>query len=540
MMQSKPVFGIDLGTTYSCIAYVDEHGRPAVVPNSENALTTPSVVYFESDSNIVVGQIAKDIAKIHPGLIVETVKRHMGDANWVRIFGGRDYRPQDVSALILRKVVGDAEKVLGQTIEDVVITCPAYFGNVEKEATRQAGMIAGLNVRFVVPEPMAAAFAYGLDAIEGQSILVYDLGGGTFDGTLLRVPGTILSTVGGPNLGGKDWDEDLAAFFAQKFQESAGVPSDDLFADPQTSQELTNEAEKCKMALSSCKSYKSKITAGPHSVTIEVNRTEFEQITRHRLDRTIEETKILFDRGRAQNLTIETILLVGGSTFMPQVEARLQQEFPACKLLRRDPNQIVAKGAALIGYKYQIDEEIDRLMKPGVSRDRAIAQVASAAGMTPNAFALLNRAVLTTVTAKSFGVVTFNKEKKEDEVINLIRADDPLPITVTRPVYTVVDHQTRVILSVVQNKHRVKGEQHAVSPDECEEIGSAELVFKNALPAQSQIDVTYTLDLEGILKVEALDVTTRARAVGKFKSDALLPADELAESSNRILAVEIS
>src|ERR1700752_2471426 len=122
MMQSKPVFGIDLGTTYSCIAYVDEHGRPAVVPNSENALTTPSVVYFESDSNIVVGQIAKDIAKIHPGLIVETVKRHMGDANWVRIFGGRDYRPQDVSALILRKVVGDAEKVLGQTIEDVVIT----------------------------------------------------------------------------------------------------------------------------------------------------------------------------------------------------------------------------------------------------------------------------------------------------------------------------------------------------------------------------------------------------------------------------------
>jgi molecular chaperone DnaK len=126
-------------------------------------------VYFESESNIVVGQIAKDIAKIHPGLIAETVKRHMGDANWVRTFGGRAYRPQDVSALILRKVVGDAEKVLGQAIEDVVVTCPAYFGNVEKEATRQAGAIAGLNVRCVVPEPMAAAFAYGLDAIEGQT-----------------------------------------------------------------------------------------------------------------------------------------------------------------------------------------------------------------------------------------------------------------------------------------------------------------------------------------------------------------------------------
>ena len=540
MMQSKPVFGIDLGTTYSCIAYVDEHGRPAVVPNSENALTTPSVVYFESESNIVVGQIAKDIAKIRPGLIVETVKRHMGDANWVRTFGGRDYRPQDVSALILRKVVGDAEKVLGQTIEDVVITCPAYFGNVEKEATRQAGTIAGLNVRFIVPEPMAAAFAYGLDAIEGQTIMVYDLGGGTFDGTLLCVPGTILSTVGDHNLGGKDWDEDLKTFFAQKFQESAGVSSDDLFADLQIWQELTNEAEKCKMALSSCMSYKSKITAGPHSVTIEVTRADFEQITRHRLDRTIEETKILFERSRAQNLTIETILLVGGSTFMPQVEARLQQEFPSCKLLRRDPNQIVAKGAALIGYKYQIDEEIDRLMKPGVSRDQAIAQVASAAGMTPKAVAVLNRAVLTTVTAKSFGVVTFNKKKNGDEVINLIQADDPLPITVTRPVYTVTDQQTRVILSVVQNKRRVKGEQHAVSLDECEEIGSAELVFRTPLPAQSQIDVTYTLDLEGILKVEALDVTTRAKAVGEFKSGALLAANELANSRNRIMAVEIS
>ena len=203
MMQSKPVFGIDLGTTYSCIAYVDEHGRPAVVPNSENALTTPSVVYFESDSNIVVGQIAKDIAKIHPGLIVETVKRHMGDAAWARTFAGRDYRPQDVSALILRKVVGDAEKVLGQTIENVVITCPAYFGNVEKEATRQAGTIAGLNVRFVVPEPMAAAFAYGLDAIEGQTVLVYDLGGGTFDGTLLRVPGTICPIISAVKTGTK-------------------------------------------------------------------------------------------------------------------------------------------------------------------------------------------------------------------------------------------------------------------------------------------------------------------------------------------------
>ena len=310
--------------------------------HSENALTTPSVVYFESGNNIVVGQIAKDTAEVYPDLIVQTVKRHMGDANWLRSFHGRDYRPQDVSALILRKVVGDAEQVLGQTIEDVVITCPAYFGNVEKEATRQAGTIAGLNVRFVVPEPMAAAFAYGVDALEGQTIMVYDLGGGTFDGTLLRVPGTILSTVGDLNLGGKDWDDDLLTFFTEKFQEVTGV------------------------------------------------------------------------------------------------------------------------------------------------------------------------------------------------------SDDPLPINVTRAVYTVVDRQTRVIISVVQNKHRVTGEQHVVPFDECEEIGSAEVVFKHPLPAKPQIDVTYTLDLDGILKVEAIDVTTRARAVCKFTSEALLSADELAELRKKVMAVEVS
>ena len=301
-MESKPVFGIDLGTTYSCIAYVDEHGRPIVAPNSENTLTTPSVVYFELGNNIVVGQIDKDTAEVYPDLIVQTVKRHMGDANWLRSFHGRDYRRQDVSALILRKVVGDAEQVLGQTIEDVVITCPAYFGNVEKEATRQAGTIAGLNVRFVVPEPMAAAFAYGVEALEGQTIMVYDLGGGTFDGTLLRVPGTILSTAGDLNLGGKDWDDDLVTFFTQKFQEVTGVSPDDLFSDLQIWQELTNEAEKCKMALSSANSYKLRVKSGLHNVAIEVTRAEFEQLTRHRLDRTIEETKILFERGREQGV----------------------------------------------------------------------------------------------------------------------------------------------------------------------------------------------------------------------------------------------
>ncbi len=538
-MESKPVVGIDLGTTYSCIAYVDEHGRPVVAPNSENALTTPSIVYFESRDNVAVGQTAKDAGMVYPDLIVQTVKRHMGDAHWLRRFEDRDYRPQDVSALILRKVAGDAEHVLGKTIEDAVITCPAYFGNVEKEATRQAGTIAGLNVRLVVPEPMAAAFAYGVDAIEDQTIMVYDLGGGTFDGTLLRVPGTILSTVGDQNLGGKDWDEDLATFLVEKFREATGISPAEFLADPQARQELTSEAEKCKIALSSRHSFKARVKSGLHMVAVEVTRERFEELTRARLDRTIALTKMLFERGCEQGVQIETILLVGGSTFMPQVEARLQQEFPQCKLLRRDPNQIVAKGAALIGYKYQIDEEIERLMEPGVSRAQAVKKVAAATGMTPKAVTQLNKIVLTTVTAKSFGIVIFNKKTDQDEVMNLIQADDPLPINVVRPVYTVADQQTRVILSVMQNNHRVTGDEHVVPLQDCEEIGSAEVVFKNPLPAQSQIDVTYTLNLDGILKVAAVDVTTGATAVGEFKSAALLSKDDLAASRERVMAVEV-
>ncbi len=538
-MEAKLVFGIDLGTTYSCIAYVDEHGRPVVVPNSENALTTPSVVYFESASNIVVGEVAKDVAKVDPGLVVESVKRHMGDPLWAREYHGRTYRPQDVSALILRKVVGDAEQVLGRTIEDVVITCPAYFGNVEKEATRQAGMIAGLNVRFVVPEPMAAAFAFGVDAEEGETLMVYDLGGGTFDGTLLHVPGTILSTVGDQNLGGKDWDDDLVAFIAQKFEDATGVSAAELLADPQVAQDLTHEAERCKIALSSCNAHRTRLKFGHHNVALEVTREDFEHATRHRLDRTIDETKILLERGREKGVSVETILLVGGSTFMPQVEARLHEVFPGCKLLRRDPNQIVAKGAALVGYKYQIDEEIERSMTPGVSREQAIEMVAGATGMTPEAIARWNRTVFTPVSAKSFGVVTFNKKTNQDEAINLIQVDDPLPVDVTRPVYTVADQQTSVMLSVVQNKLRATGEEHVVPLDACEVIGTAEVVFKVPLPARSQIDVTFTLDHDGILVVEALDVTTHVRAVGAFTSDALLSADELSASRKSTESIEV-
>jgi molecular chaperone DnaK len=247
-MSGKRVYGIDLGTTYSCIAHVDEHGKPVVLQNAEGDSTTPSVVYFESADNIVVGQAAKEVVSIHPDLCVSTVKRSMGDPNWERTFQGQAYKPQDVSSFILRKVVGDTEKVTGDKIEDVVITCPAYFGVNEKEATKQAGIVAGLNVLYVIPEPTAAALAYGIEQTEDQVVLVYDLGGGTFDVTLIDIKAgeiTVICTGGDRELGGKDWDDAVVSYLTQKFSEATGTPADALLEDMETYQELLNAAEKC-------------------------------------------------------------------------------------------------------------------------------------------------------------------------------------------------------------------------------------------------------------------------------------------------------
>ncbi|HEY2291003.1 MAG TPA: Hsp70 family protein, partial [Thermoanaerobaculia bacterium] len=253
-MSGKRVYGIDLGTTYSCIAHVDEHGKPVVLQNAEGESTTPSVVFFESKDNVVVGQAAKEVVSIHTDLCVSTVKRAMGDPHWEREFYGHVYKPQDISSFILRKVVGDAEKIIGEKIEDVVITCPAYFGVNEKEATKQAGVLAGLNVLYVIPEPTAAALAYGIEQDQDQVILVYDLGGGTFDITLIEIKAgaiNVICTGGDHQLGGKDWDDAVVSYFTQKFEESTGTPADSLLEDQETYQELLNAAEKCKKMLSS-------------------------------------------------------------------------------------------------------------------------------------------------------------------------------------------------------------------------------------------------------------------------------------------------
>src|SRR5258705_6479770 len=227
----KRVFGIDLGTTYSAIAYVDEHGKPVIIPNQESERITPSVVLFDGD-NIIVGNTAKEWAKVEPHRVVSRIKQHMGDPHFVFEHEGQAYSPEDISSFVLRKVVGDAEVALGgEKITDVVVTCPAYFGTDEREATSNAGRLAGLNVRAILNEPTAAAIAYGLEQGDDQTVLVYDLGGGTFDITMIEIKARLIRVIctgGDHRLGGISWDEAIVVYLADQFRAQTGVDSDPM------------------------------------------------------------------------------------------------------------------------------------------------------------------------------------------------------------------------------------------------------------------------------------------------------------------------
>ena len=285
----------------------------------------------------------------------------MGDPNWLRDIEGQVYKPQDISSFILRKVVGDAEKIVGEKITDVVITCPAYFGVNEKEATKQAGVLAGLNVRYVIPEPTAAALAYGLEQAEDQIVLVYDLGGGTFDITMIEIKDgeiRVICTGGDRELGGKDWDDAIVSYFTQKFEEATGTSADALLEDQETYQELLNAAERHKKALSTRESVTEAVRFGGERVKVDLTRETFDQITAQYLERTLSLTDQEIEKAKQKGFTkIDKLLLVGGSTYMPQVSETVKKRYPF-EVRQFDPNQAVAKGAAIFGYKCYLDEQI--------------------------------------------------------------------------------------------------------------------------------------------------------------------------------------
>ncbi len=328
------IFGIDLGTTYSVVGYIDETGRAAVTRNRDGDDTTPSVVYFETDDNVVVGKVAKESAGQYPDQVVSLIKREMGDRDYQRTFFGKEYTPPSISAIILSALAQDAEADTGRKVSDVVITVPAYFGLLEKDATRQAGEIAGLNVIGIVPEPVAAALHYGMSgSADGTTFLVYDLGGGTFDISVIKMTDTsveVLAVGGDHRLGGADWDQKLFDHIVDQTIAQCGDES--LRDDEAMLQELRTLAEKTKRDLSRAESKKLIVRSTGVAANFTVTRKQFEEMTADLLDETIRITKRTLDEAEQRfpgiGQQISELLLVGGSSRMPAVteapQARVQ------------------------------------------------------------------------------------------------------------------------------------------------------------------------------------------------------------------------
>ena len=346
------IFGIDLGSTYSVVGYIDETGRAAVTRNSAGDDTTPSVVWFESDGNVVVGQAARETTGVNPDQVVSLIKREMGSGSWRREFFGTEYTPSAISAIILDALVKDAEADTGLKITDVVITVPAYFGLMEKDATMQAGVIAGLNAIGVVPEPIAAAVHYGVRGnADGTIALVYDLGGATFDVTLIRMTADsaeVLVVGGDHRLGGADWDAKLSDYLVDQIIQQNG--NDSIYDDEAMLGELRTLAEKTKKDLSAAETRSLIVRYAGTPAKITVTRGQFEQMTADLLDSTIRittqtlaEAERMYPGIKAQ---ISEVLLVGGSSKMPAVAEALRREGWDPRLA--DPDLAVAKGAALL------------------------------------------------------------------------------------------------------------------------------------------------------------------------------------------------
>ena len=318
------IIGIDLGTTNSCVSVI-EGGEAIVIANAEGSRTTPSVVAFTKDGERLVGQLAKNQSVTNPDKTIMSIKRKMGTDHKVDI-DGKKYTPQEISAMILQKLKTDAEAYLGTKVTDAVITVPAYFTDAQRQATKDAGQITGLNVKRIINEPTAAALSYGLDKDHEQNIVVYDLGGGTFDVSVIEMGDGIqkvLATAGNNNLGGDDFDKRIIDFLANEFKKSSGV---DLSKDSIAMQRLKDEAEKAKIALSSSASVNVNIpyitadASGPKHLSVDVSRAKFNELTADLVEKTMQPLKqALSDSGLSAN-EIHKVLLVGGSTRIPAVQ----------------------------------------------------------------------------------------------------------------------------------------------------------------------------------------------------------------------------
>ncbi|WP_286077888.1 Hsp70 family protein [Thomasclavelia cocleata] len=551
------VFGIDLGTTYSCIAYIDENNKPVVVKNSEGELTTPSVVYFESREDITVGESAKESSKMYPDEVVSFIKRSMGKPNSNLKINGVEMSPAEISSYILKKVVNDAVdnlKIEGklkdnETIKDVVITCPAYFGINERTATQTAGELAGLNVLQIINEPTAAAITYGVadDSVE-KTVLVYDLGGGTFDITMIHIkPGEIkvICTGGDHNLGGKDWDDKILIYLDDEFGKQTGK-KESVLDDPETLQELVLSTEKAKKLLTSKEKAPISINYMGERVRIELTREKFDSLTNDLLERTISLTEDIFKEASKKGYdksSVSEILLVGGSSKMPQVTKRVKEAF-GIPTRMFDPDESVAKGAALYAdrkneYNILLDEIAE---KTGKTKEEikieldtsksSINDLAEEANIDISEKKYLGAAddiKISNVSSRSFGTVAYN-QKRELRLFNLIMKNDTLPKEATDTFFPSRGAQKNVNIQVLENLSSDK----SIDPSLGQEVGAVKLDLPLGMDDKTPIEITFRLNEEGLLELKAVERKNNTFIEAKFETKEGLNEEEMSDAMQRV------
>ena len=464
------ILGIDLGTTNSCMAVI-EGGEPTIIPNAEGGRTTPSVVGFSKKGDKLVGQVAKRQIITNADNSVSSIKRHIGEANYTVNLNAKDYTPQEVSAMILRKLKEDAEAYLGETITEAVITVPAYFNDAQRQATKDAGTIAGLEVLRIINEPTAASLAYGLDQDEGDhKIMIYDLGGGTFDVSILELGDGIfevLSTSGDTHLGGDDFDQRIVDFLADEFNKAEGI---DISKDKAALQRLKDAAEKAKIELSGVASTNVNlpfITADangqPKHIDIDLTRAQFDKMTADLIDRTMVSVKRAMDDAKLKADDIDKILLIGGSTRIPAVTEAVQKITGKAPYKNINPDEAVAVGAAI---------------------------QAGVLGGEVHDVLLLDVSPLTLGIETMGGVAT-----------PLIERNTTIPTKKSQIFSTAADSQPSVEIHILQGERGIASGNKTLG----------RFILDGIPPAPRgtpQIEVTFDIDANGILHVNAKDLGT--------------------------------
>ncbi len=484
------VVGIDLGTTNSVVSTV-EGGEPVVIPNAEGGRTTPSVVAFSKQGEVLVGEIAKRQAITNPDRTVRSVKRHMGEKDWKFSADGKDYLPQQLSSFILQKLKKDAESYLGSTVDEAVVTVPAYFDDSQRQATKEAGEIAGLKVLRIINEPTAAALAYGLEkGSTDERILVFDLGGGTFDVSILEIGEGVFevkSTHGDTQLGGDDWDQKIIDWLTTEFKNAHGV---DLSSDRMALQRLKEAAEKAKIELSQAQETSISlpfITAtgeGPLHLEMSLNRSKFEQMTSDLVDRLRSPFEQALRDAKVATGDLNHVILVGGSTRMPMVQELVKSLTGKDPHKGVNPDEVVAVGAAVQA----------SIMKGD-----------------------MKEILLLDVTPLSMGVNTLGRINTK-----LIERNTHIPTRRSEIFSTAADNQTSVEVEVLQ------GEGEMADSAGVRSLGRFQLTDIPPAPrGVPQIEVTFDIDANGIVNVSAKDLATGKEQAMTITGGTALPREEI-------------